>query len=118
MWLLLQGWLLRNVLTLLGWLAAAAAVAAVLFGARQAGRRRRVENMRRTSRCNVTSSRLRAVVLAIAVSLLAGCATERSDGAPCPPVVAYSRDFLARAADELASLPVGSALSRCSPTTR
>ena len=35
MWLLLQGWLLRNVLTLLGWLAAAAAVAAVLFGARQ-----------------------------------------------------------------------------------
>jgi hypothetical protein len=37
MWLLL-GWLLRNVLTLLGWLAAAAAVAAVLFGARQAGR--------------------------------------------------------------------------------
>jgi hypothetical protein len=34
MWLLLQGWLLRNVLTLLGWLAAAAGVAAVLFGAR------------------------------------------------------------------------------------
>ena len=33
MWLLLQGWLLRNVLTLLGWLAAAAAVAAALFGA-------------------------------------------------------------------------------------
>jgi hypothetical protein len=30
MWLLLQGWLFRNVLTLLGWLAAAAAVAAVL----------------------------------------------------------------------------------------
>jgi hypothetical protein len=49
MWLLLQGWLLRNVLTLLGWLAAAAAVAAVLFGARQAGRNaERVESMRRT----------------------------------------------------------------------
>jgi hypothetical protein len=30
MWLLLQGWLLRNVLALLGWLAAAAAVAALL----------------------------------------------------------------------------------------
>jgi hypothetical protein len=49
MWLLLQGWLLRNVLTLLGWLAAAAAAAEVLFGARQAGRTaERVENMRRT----------------------------------------------------------------------
>ena len=34
MWLLLQGWLLRNVLGLLGWLAAAAGVAAVIFGAR------------------------------------------------------------------------------------
>jgi hypothetical protein len=49
MWLLLQGWLLRNVLTVLGWLAASAAVAAVLFGARQAGRNaERVENLRRT----------------------------------------------------------------------
>ena len=61
---------------------------------------------------NVTSSRLRAVVLAIAASLLAGCATERSDGAPCPPVVAYSREFLARAADELDSLPAGSAIEQ------
>jgi hypothetical protein len=49
MWLLLQGSLLRNVLTLLGWLAAAVAVAAVLLGARQAGRNaERVETMRRT----------------------------------------------------------------------
>ena len=49
MWLLLQGWLLRNVLALLGWLAAATAVAGVLFGARQAGRKaERVERMRRT----------------------------------------------------------------------
>jgi hypothetical protein len=47
--LLLQGWLLRNVLTVLGWLDPAAAAAAVLFGARQAGRNaERVENMRRT----------------------------------------------------------------------
>ena len=30
MWLLVQGWLLRHVLTLLGWLAAAAAAAAVV----------------------------------------------------------------------------------------
>jgi hypothetical protein len=49
MWLLVQGWLLRNALALLGWLVAAAGVAAVLFGARQAGRSaERVENMRRT----------------------------------------------------------------------
>jgi Flp pilus assembly protein TadB len=49
MWLLIEGWLLRNVLALLGWLAAAGAVAAALFGARQAGRNaERVETMRRT----------------------------------------------------------------------
>ncbi len=49
MWLLLQGWLLRNVLTLLGWLAAASATAAVLLGARQAGRNaERIETMRQT----------------------------------------------------------------------
>ena len=49
MWLLLQSWLLRNAFTLLEWLAAAAAVAAVLFGARQAGRNaERVERMQRT----------------------------------------------------------------------
>ena len=49
MWPLVQGWLLRNVLTLFGWLGAAAAVAAALFGARQAGRNaERVDNMRQT----------------------------------------------------------------------
>jgi hypothetical protein len=58
------------------------------------------------------SSRLRAAVLAIAASLLAACATERSDGSSCPPVVAYSRDFLARAAGELDSLPAGSAIEQ------
>jgi hypothetical protein len=60
----------------------------------------------------VASSRLRAVVLAIVASLLTGCATERSDGAPCPPVVAYSQEFLARAAGELESLPAGSAIEQ------
>jgi uncharacterized lipoprotein YajG len=60
-------------------------------------------------RYNVTSSRLRAVVLAIAASLLAGCATAASDVSPCPPVVAYSPEFLARAANELDVLPSGSA---------
>lgn len=49
MWPVLQGWLLRHVLSLLGWLAAVGAVAAALFGARQAGRNaQRVEAMRRT----------------------------------------------------------------------
>jgi hypothetical protein len=57
----------------------------------------------------VTSSRLPLAVLAIAASLLAGCATE-PEGSPCPPVVAYSREFLARAIDELDTLPVGSAV--------
>jgi hypothetical protein len=51
-------------------------------------------------------------VLAIAASLLAGCATERSDGSSCPPVVPYSPDFLARAADELDSLAAGSAIEQ------
>lgn len=51
-------------------------------------------------------------VLAIAVSLLAACATAPSDGAPCPPVVPYSREFLARAADELDRLPSGSAIEQ------
>ena len=60
----------------------------------------------------MTSSKLPFAVLAIAASLLAGCATARSDGAPCPPVVAYSPQFLARAADELASLTVGSAIEQ------
>jgi hypothetical protein len=56
--------------------------------------------------------RLRAGVLVIAASLLAGCATKRSDGAPCPPVVEYTREFLARAASELDLLPAGSAIEQ------
>ncbi|MGZ8281890.1 MAG: hypothetical protein ACXWUN_02920 [Allosphingosinicella sp.] len=60
----------------------------------------------------MTSSRLPLAVLAIAASLLAGCATAPSNGAPCPPVVAYSREFLARAADELDVLPPGSAIEQ------
>ena len=60
----------------------------------------------------MTSSRLRAVVLAIALAWLSGCAAERSDGAPCPPVVDYSQDLLARAAGELNLLPAGSAIEQ------
>jgi hypothetical protein len=44
--------------------------------------------------------------------LLAGCATERSDGASCPPVLSYSREFLVHAAGELTSLPAGSAIEQ------
>jgi len=49
MWAILQGWLTKNILTLLGYAAAAAAIAAVLLGARQAGRNaERVDRMRKT----------------------------------------------------------------------
>ena len=54
----------------------------------------------------------RLAVLAIAMSLLAGCATARSDGGGCPPVPAYSREFLARATGELARLPIGAAIEQ------
>ncbi len=46
----------------------------------------------------------RLAALAIVTSLLSGCATVRSENgklATCPPVVDYSREFQAGAADEL-----------------
>lgn len=52
--------------------------------------------------------------LAIVTSLLSGCATDGSDGAAhlvCPPVVEYSRELQAKAAEDLASLPEGSAIA-------
>lgn len=52
-------------------------------------------------------------VLAIATSSLTGCATagfEVGGVAACPPVVEYSREVQARAAEELAALPNGSAV--------
>ncbi|EXL03994.1 hypothetical protein BG36_11200 [Aquamicrobium defluvii] len=52
--------------------------------------------------------------LAIATSLLSGCATVGSEpggSSACPPVVEYSRDLQARAADELLLLPERSVLS-------
>jgi len=51
--------------------------------------------------------------LAIATSLLSGCATDGSKAgrlAACPPVVEHSREFQARAAEELALLPERSAI--------
>lgn len=50
--------------------------------------------------------------LAIATSLLAGCATAPSDSAPCPPIVPYDRELLARAADELDRMPAGSVIEQ------
>ena len=58
--------------------------------------------------------RLRLAVLVIATSLLTGCATagfEAGGEAACPPVVEYSREFQARAAEELAMLPEGSIIA-------
>jgi hypothetical protein len=46
--------------------------------------------------------------------LLSGCAMVGSDRVvqgTCPPVVAYSREVQARAAEELALLPEGSAIA-------
>lgn len=52
--------------------------------------------------------------LVIATIWLSGCATVSSDGgssSACPPVVEYSREFRARAADEVALLPEGSMIA-------
>lgn len=65
-------------------------------------------------RHNDGCSRRRRVVLGLATIWLSGCATVGSDGGAlraCPPVVAYSREFQARAAEELALLPEGSAIA-------
>ena len=56
---------------------------------------------------------LRRVALVLAMIWLSGCATVGSDGSgpgACPPVVEYSSEFQARAAEELALLPEGSAI--------
>ena len=58
--------------------------------------------------------RRRLVVLVIATNWLTGCATagfEAGGVAACPPVVEYSREFQARAAEEMAMLPDGSAIA-------
>ncbi|MGB4952269.1 MAG: hypothetical protein WBO55_16730 [Rhizobiaceae bacterium] len=62
---------------------------------------------------NVGCWKRQLAVLAITTILLSGCVTVRSeDGrlATCPPVVEYGREFQARAAEELALLPEGSAI--------
>ncbi len=56
----------------------------------------------------------RLAVLGVATISLTGCATVASDTrvtTVCPPVFEYSREFQARAADELDLLPDGSAIA-------
>jgi len=63
---------------------------------------------------NVGCWKRRLAVLAIATSLLSGCATVGSNppiGIVCPPVVQYSREAQARAAEEMALLPERSAIA-------
>ena len=63
---------------------------------------------------NARCWRRRLAVLAIATSLLGGCATvgsETGGSGTCAPVVEYSREFQARAAEELGILPERSAVA-------
>lgn len=56
----------------------------------------------------------RHVALVLAKIWLSGCATDGSEDrglGVCPPVVEYSQEFQARAADELDLLPKGSAIA-------
>lgn len=62
---------------------------------------------------NEGCSRRRRVALGLATIWLSGCATGGSETGgfrTCAPVVEYSREFQATAAEELASLPHGSAI--------
>ncbi len=57
---------------------------------------------------------LQLAALAIVTSWLSGCATGVSElraATVCPPVVEYTRELQARAAEELGTLPDGSAIS-------
>lgn len=63
---------------------------------------------------NARCWRPRLAVLGLATSLLTGCATVGSEpriATVCSPVVEYSREFQARAADELGILPDGTAIA-------
>lgn len=63
---------------------------------------------------NVVCSMRRLAVLAIATISLTGCATVATEPrivTVCPPLVEYSREFQARAAEELGVLPDRSAIA-------
>ena len=98
-------------LKLVGLAAILGAVAAVLFGARQARRTPSASSAcAEPSRCYANNWMPRLTVLVIATSLLTACGTARSDGPGCLPISAYSREFLARAVGDLEQLPAGSAV--------
>lgn len=62
-----------------------------------------------TARC----SKLPPAALLIAMLWLTGCAMVSSETrAPCPPVVDYTSDDQARAADEVGALPEGAVIVR------
>ncbi len=64
--------------------------------------------------CNARSWRRRLAALTISTSLLSGCAGGASHGGAlgfCPPLVDYSREFQARAAEESVLLPEGAAIA-------
>ncbi|CUA90266.1 hypothetical protein Ga0061061_1129 [Chelatococcus sambhunathii] len=74
----------------------------------------RLETSEKTNDSIAGCSMRRLAALAIVTISLTGCATVASDprvATVCPPVVEYSREFQARAADELDLLPEGSALA-------
>ena len=65
--------------------------------------------------------RWRLIGLALATTWLNGCATagfETRSVAACPQVMEYSREFQARAAQELALLPKGSVIAEMREQTR
>ena len=93
----------------------AIAILLFLLTLRRSGERagRLAERLQTTEKANDVQ-RQRLVVLGLATSLLSGCATVGSEpgiATVCPPVVEYSREFQARAAEELARLPHGSAIA-------
>lgn len=62
-------------------------------------------------KCKDGSSRRQRVGLVLVKIWLSGCATGASEGVghgACPPVVEYSQEFQAQAAEELALLPENS----------
>ena len=100
--------------------AIALAVLLFLLSLRRSGERtgRLAERLETTEKANDAHARCwkrQLAALAIATSLLSGCATVSSEGGgneSCPPaLVEYSREFQARAADEVALLPEGSAIA-------
>lgn len=97
----------------MGWIAAAAGVAGVLFGARQAGRNR-VENMRRT--VEVQRDQLKA---ASRRPRDRGELPRRMrDGAPCPPVSSTAGSSWCAPPANSTIFPPARPSSRCSWTTK